>query len=196
MIYGLAGKSCSGKNQVAALLEEKGWVSLDLDVMSHQILSDFSSQAADLFGKKILDETGRVDRKKLGPIVFSDPRKLKTLEDLIYPELDRRLSSLIRDRQQAEKPLILNAAALQKSDFWKKCDRILWVSSPWYIRFWRAWRRDGKSFRNLMKRFQSQRELNPQYFFSKVDTYIIKNDGTRKRLKKQIERLLSILPPE
>ena len=196
MIVGLAGRSCAGKNQVARILEEKGWDSLDMDLMAHDILEELSPRAAELFGQDILDSRGRADRKKLGPLVFADPEKLKILEDLLYPELQKKLETLLAARKESDPPVILNAAALEKSRFWENCDALIWVHSCWIRRLYRAWKRDRKPLKELFRRFQAQRQLKPQYFFHKVDTYIIKNDGTRKALNNRIDRWLASLPPE
>lgn len=196
MILGLAGKSCAGKNVLAQLLVKRGWESIDLDLLSHQVLEEKSSQAAALFGPGILGPGGRVDRNKLGTLVFGDPVKLKQLEDLIYPELHRLLDVKIRSRDENSYPLIINAAALEKSAFWKKCDGIIWVKAPLSVRFIRACRRDHKSPAALIRRFHAQRKLNPQYFFQRVDIYTIKNGGNRKRLEKRLDRWLQALPSE
>ena len=195
MVVGLAGRSCAGKNAVAQILEEKGWETVDMDLMGHEVLDTLSAEAAALFGEEILDGKGGVDRKKLGPLVFSSPEKLKQLEQLVYPEMHRRLDAHLSQRG-AVSSLVINAAALEKSDFWKKCDILLWVTASWPIRLFRAWKRDRRSLFNLIRRFRAQKQLNPQYFFKRVDTYTIKNDGTRKGLERRIDRWLEHLPPE
>ena len=196
MVLGLAGKSCAGKNLLAELLMERGWESIDMDLLSHQVLENKSSEAAGLFGPGVLGPEGQVERRKLGAVVFADPLKLQQLENLIYPELHCLLEEILKGRRKDSPPLIINAAALEKSDFWKKCDGIIWVEAPLFVRFIRACRRDHRSPAALFRRFHAQRKLNPQYFFQRVDIYTIKNGGNRKRLEKRIDRWLQILPSE
>ncbi|OQY33622.1 MAG: dephospho-CoA kinase [Spirochaetaceae bacterium 4572_59] len=196
MVLGLAGKSCAGKNVLADLLVKRGWESIDMDLLSHQVLEEKSFEAAALFGHGVLGAEGRVDRQKLASLVFSDPLKLKQLENLIYPELHGLLNNKIASRDENPLPLLINAAALQKSEFWKICDAIIWVEAPLPVRFIRACRRDRKSPMALIRRFHAQRKLNPQYFFQRVDIYTIKNGGSRKRLEKHIDRWLQALPSE
>jgi dephospho-CoA kinase len=196
MIVGLAGKSCSGKNVAAEILVKKGWVSVDLDHLSHNILNDLSSEAAALFGREILTSDGKVDRKLLGQIVFGNPEELSRLEHLIYPELHNRLDEILAARTVGSPPFLLNAALLEKNDFWKKCDCILWVDAPYFIRLIRALKRDGKPLKELIGLFRIQAKLKPQYFFQRVDIYTIKNGGNRKTLEKRLDRWLKNLPPE
>ena len=196
MVWGLAGKSCAGKNAVAEFLADRGWETLDMDRLSHDVLDRLAPEAAACFGKDILDGQGTVDRAVLGRIVFADPAELKKLEELIYPELHRHLDRLLEERNDSSPPLVINAAALEKSDFWKICGGILWVKAPWLLRLWRGWKRDRKSLIDMVRRFHAQRQLKPQHFFQRVDIYTIKNGGNRKRLEKRIERWLRALPPE
>ncbi|MDC7234328.1 MAG: dephospho-CoA kinase [Spirochaetales bacterium] len=195
MIIGLAGKSCSGKNQIAALLQEKGFETVDMDLMAHEALGALAAALSAAFGSSILDEEDQIDRVELGRIVFTNPEALKKLEDILYPELHRRLDAILADLRRGE-TLIVNAAALQKADFWKKCDRILWVEAPLPVRLFRAYKRDRRSVKDLISRFRSQRELKSQYFFSRVDTYIIRNGSTRKALRKKVDKWIKDLPPE
>ena len=73
MIIGLTGTSCSGKNLVAETMEKKGFFVVDEDKLGHVALDMNQERLVDVFGPDILTD-GKVDRRKLGPIVFSSPR--------------------------------------------------------------------------------------------------------------------------
>lgn len=195
MIIGLAGKSCSGKNQVAAILKERGFDTIDMDLIAHDSLNSLAASLSAAFGSDILDEDDNVDRITLGEKVFNKPESLQRLEDILYPELHRELDDCISHMKEGT-ALVVNAAALEKADFWKKCDHILWVQAPFLIRLYRAGKRDHRSLGNLLSRFRSQRELKAQYFFSRVDTYIIRNSSTRAVLRKRVDKWIKHIPPE
>jgi len=195
MIIGLAGKSCSGKNLVASMLQEKGFETLDLDLTVRDIQDKMIPGLAELFGEGIVKRNGELDRKKLAQIVFSHPEKLRRLENLIYPELHAFLKDYI-DRRDSTAPLVLNAAALQKGGFGKYCDRVLWVAAPLPLRLLRAVKRDRRSWFHLLKRFYAQKELKPQYFFSRVDISIIRNVSTRRALSRKVDAWVRDLPLE
>lgn len=195
MIIGLAGKSCSGKNQVAEILKERGFDTLDMDMMAHEVLNSLAAALTAAFGSEILDEEDHVDRVSLGAVVFENPEALQKLEDILYPELHKELDKYIKKLPEA-KVLVVNAAALEKADFWKKCDHIIWVQAPFLIRLYRAVKRDRRSIKDLMSRFRAQRQLKSQYFFSRVDTYIIRNRSTRAVLRKRVDKWIKYFPPE
>jgi dephospho-CoA kinase len=195
MIIGLAGKSCSGKNQVAEILKQKGFHCIDMDLMAHDLLEAMKLTLSSAFGPSILDFEGRVDRKKLGNIVFSDSLLLKKLEDLLYPELHNELTRYLKEVEPGI-PTVLNAAALQKGEFWRRCDIVIWVKAPLFLRLFRAYKRDKRSLLHLIKRFRAQKQLKSQYFLSRVDTYIIRNGLTRSVLQNEVETWIKHLPPE
>ncbi|QEN07127.1 dephospho-CoA kinase [Oceanispirochaeta crateris] len=195
MIIGLAGKSCSGKNQIAEMLEFRGFLCIDLDLEVHRLQESMKEILLTNFGDSILDSHGQIDRRALGQIVFKSPPLLKKLEDLLYPKLDESLNRIICDARPGAH-IILNAAALQKGEFWKRCDLVIWVSAPWGLRFLRALKRDQRSLLHICRRFRAQKELKSQFFLSRVDTYIIRNGFTRSVLQKRVDSLIKHLPPE
>lgn len=195
MIIGLAGKSCAGKNAVASILEEKGFQVIDMDLMVHELQSRMAPELVAEFGPSVDDGGGGIDRRALGRIVFSDPARLNKLEDMIYPRLHEELDRIVAAMPSGTH-LVVNAAALQKGAFWKRCDRILWVHAPWPVRLCRAWKRDDRSLRQIVRRFASQRQLKSQYFFSRVDTSTIGNGLSRRDLRKKVEAWIQDLTTE
>ncbi len=188
MVLGLAGKSCAGKNQVSAILQSRGFLCLDMDLMAHEVLESLAGELPPLFGPSVVNREGTVNRKNLGGIVFKDSSKLKILENLLYPSLHKNLDKAIqREQEGTGRPVVINAAALAKGNFWLKCDKVWWVESPFILRFFRSLRRDGAIPVRILRRFAAQGELKPQYFFSRVDTSIIRNGFTPGALGKQVE---------
>ncbi|MDC7242049.1 MAG: dephospho-CoA kinase [Spirochaetales bacterium] len=195
MIIGLAGKSCSGKNAVAEYLAGKGFETVDMDLMAHDVLNSLGARLSAEFGSSILDSDDAVDRRALGSIVFPDPEKLKKLEDILYPELHKKLESHIQSLPEG-KTVVVNAAALEKGEFWKSCDRVLWVQAPFAVRLFRALKRDRRSLKNILQRFASQKQLKSQYFFSRVDTSIIRNGSTLRVMRRRVDKWIERLPSE
>ncbi|MDA8411300.1 MAG: dephospho-CoA kinase, partial [Treponema sp.] len=93
ILIGLTGGYCAGKNTVAEMLERRGWTSIDVDRLGHQaleiardeVVGRFDAETRERFGRGLIDAEGRLDRKLLGAIVFSDPRKLAAHEAIIHP---------------------------------------------------------------------------------------------------------------
>ena len=87
---GLTGGIGCGKSTVAAMMRELGCHILDADELAHQVIEPGGTAYDDVvreFGREILDATGRVDRAKLGAIVFADPARRASLEAITHPRI-------------------------------------------------------------------------------------------------------------
>jgi dephospho-CoA kinase len=89
---GLTGGIASGKSAVAVMLRELGFPVLEADLVAHKLL-DPGEEAHDEvlreFGAELADRSGRIDRGKLGEIVFADPPKLARLNQIIHPRVEK-----------------------------------------------------------------------------------------------------------
>lgn len=92
---GLTGGIASGKSAVAAMLREMGFPVLEADLAAHKLLEP-GEQAHDEvlreFGPEFADGQGRIDRNKLGAMVFADPAKLAKLNSIIHPRVEGIIS--------------------------------------------------------------------------------------------------------
>ncbi len=52
------------------------------------------------FGREILDSVGRIDRGKLGPLVFADPAKLQQLNRIVHPRIIERIGRLAAEHRE------------------------------------------------------------------------------------------------
>jgi len=204
MIIGLTGKYCAGKNFIASLLEKRGFPVLDVDKLGYKALEiekeaiyvKFAQDFNNTHSANI--STGSVsasyttdtplDRKLLGQIVFGNPEKLAALEAIIHPVANRLTDEWIAEQNGH---CVINAALLHRSSIFKQLDRIILVKAPFFTRLLRARRRDKLPWRDLLKRFKSQKDFNTQYLSKNAEIYRIGNpslfSGT---LESQIEMFL------
>src|SRR6184192_1895544 len=85
---GLTGGIASGKSAVAAMLRELGFSVLDADALAHKLIEPGQpayEQVLREFGPSITDGQARVDRVKLGALVFADRAKLARLNAIVHP---------------------------------------------------------------------------------------------------------------
>jgi dephospho-CoA kinase len=95
----LTGGIATGKSYVLDRLRERGVPCLDADVLAHGVMApggEASQAIAARFGADILDEAGRVDRDRLGRIVFADPAARRDLEAIVHPGVYRAIGAGIR----------------------------------------------------------------------------------------------------
>ncbi len=188
-VLGLTGKSGAGKNLAAAFLEKSGWIHFDTDKEAHRVLDGACKEAAQLFGREILTESGKVDRARLGEIVFSSPEKMKQLESLLYPHIEESIIRTVREKPG--KKFIINGANLTGSaPLCRLCDAVLVVRAPFWVRLWRSARRDRRPLFSLLKRFHYQKCFSVQEFFPQADIYTVSNITTKAQFEKKLKRLM------
>jgi dephospho-CoA kinase len=95
---GLTGGIASGKSLVAAELAARGAVVIDADVLAREVVepgTDGLAAVVARFGEDLLKE-GRLDRARLGQIVFADPDARRDLERIVHPAVRARAAELER----------------------------------------------------------------------------------------------------
>ncbi len=191
MILGITGKYCSGKNSAAGIFSSRGWYEIDVDRLGHEVLEEMKNEVVHVFGTDITGRDGKIDRKKLGTMVFRSRKSLKTLEDILHPEMIRRCREIIDSC--GNRNIVINAAILHKMGLNKLCNAVLWIKSPFVQRFCRAVKRDSNSIGHIVKRMVTQRELDAKYWREDVDSYIIWNISSIENLEAEVIKLAAAL---
>ncbi|MCX5848890.1 MAG: dephospho-CoA kinase [Deltaproteobacteria bacterium] len=85
---GLTGGIACGKSTVAKMFVSYGAHLIDFDRLAHEAQEPERpawKKVVDSFGKEILLSDKKIDRVKLGNIVFADKKKLITLNNIVHP---------------------------------------------------------------------------------------------------------------
>jgi dephospho-CoA kinase len=132
---GLTGGIATGKSTVAAILRELGCHLLEADRTAHGLIEPGGAAYDDVvfeFGRGILTPDGRVDRAKLGTIVFADPARLARLNAIVHPLVlaahDRELAAI--ERSEPHAIAVIEAALLIEAGFTSRleCLVVTWCT--------------------------------------------------------------------
>ncbi len=85
---GLTGNIATGKSTVAGMLAALGAEHIDADRVAHEMIAPDGpayDEVVAAFGEQILTPDGRIDRGKLGAVVFHDEAAMARLESLVHP---------------------------------------------------------------------------------------------------------------
>ncbi|RAX45429.1 dephospho-CoA kinase [Arthrobacter sp. AQ5-06] len=85
---GLTGGIASGKSVVASRLAELGAVLVDADALARDVVESGTpglARVVEAFGPDMLDAGGRLDRARLGAVVFGNPAQRAVLNGIIHP---------------------------------------------------------------------------------------------------------------
>ncbi len=88
----ITGGIGAGKSAALAAFARRGVPTASSDQIVHRLLAedgDVSEAVRGRYGVRVLDDDGRIDRKRLGAIVFADSAELAWLETLLHPRVQR-----------------------------------------------------------------------------------------------------------
>ena len=127
---GLTGGIASGKSAVAAMLRELGFSVLDADSLAHKIIEPCRPAYEEVlgeFGSAITDGQGRVDRAKLGALVFADRTKLDRLNAIVHPRVAEAVLRQLDEwqREGTRYAAFVEAALLIESGIHKHLDGLV-----------------------------------------------------------------------
>lgn len=126
-LIGLTGNLGTGKSTVRRMLEIKGARGIDADKLAHAAMTRGSptwSRIVDTFGDGILRADGKIDRRKLGAQVFSDPEQLYRLEAIVHPAVRALIRASLSHVTSGV--VVLEAIKLVQANLHLECDA-LWV---------------------------------------------------------------------
>lgn len=130
---GLTGGIATGKSTVAAILRELGCRVLEADKIAHNLIEPGGSAYEEVvreFGRGILTNDGRIDRSKLGAIVFAAPKRLEQLNAIVHPLVlavqDRELAAI--ELAEPHAIAVVEAALLIEAGY---ADRLEYLVVTW-----------------------------------------------------------------
>lgn len=189
---GLTGGIGTGKSTVSSYLAlQKGAVIIDADLIARDITEKGKpaiKKLVDTFGRSILTESGQLDRKRLGEMVFNDPEKLEQLDGImlnaIIDEVKRQVGEAA---EYGTKYAVVDAPLLFEVGFDQYVDEVWVVDASLQTRIDRIVERDGISKELADKKIRSQMSSNEK--IRRAD-HVINNSGDVKYLYEQVDRLI------
>lgn len=190
-VIGLTGQTGAGKSTVRELFKAKGAAVIDADAVSHDIADNDLSCLTDIvehFSCIVLNDKGKLNRKALGRIVFSDQKKLAVLNKIMFPYIVSAIKGKVTAYEHAgAQMIVIDGATLIESGCSKMCSVLISVTAEEETRLTRIIHRDGISKRDAVRRVSAQ---YPEEFYIEASDYVIKNNGTPGDLEREAERVL------
>lgn len=156
-VVGITGGIGSGKSTVCKLFELLGVPVFYSDDEAKKLYEDASVRAKvlRLFGKKVMQKGGKIDKARLAEIVFSDKTLLAQLNGIIHPEVAKRFKAW-KKTQKGARMLIKEAAIMIESGAYKELDYLISVISPKELKIKRLLSRNNMSVEAIEKRMDEQ----------------------------------------
>jgi dephospho-CoA kinase len=195
LLVGLTGGIATGKSTVTSLLASPSVRVVDADALAREVVEPGTPAHAQIvaeFGTEVLRPDGRLDRARLGEIVFPDPAKRKRLEAITHPAIRARFEEIMArlEREGFDGILIWDAALLVESGGHAKMDKVVVVTTEPATQLGRLMARDGSSEDAARARTASQMPLAVK---AKAGDYVIDNSGTREETAARVREVVRAL---
>jgi dephospho-CoA kinase len=115
ILIGLSGGIGSGKSTAARLLEARGAVVLDADLIAHEILAPGGAAVGAVtvrFGPEVAGPDGGIDRRRLRSVVFADPAARRDLEAITHPLIYAAMASRLGGTFEPDTVVVVDAPLL------------------------------------------------------------------------------------
>jgi len=164
---------------------------IDADKVARSQVSKNTSlvkQIVSSFGKELLDNKGNIDRAKLAAKAFANRYNHKKLCDIIYPVIIAEIDSIRREiNRQGAADSVIDAPMLIESGFYKKCDRLVVITSLLSLQLERAWAKKKMRDKDALSRVRLQMGLEKKV---KYADYVIDNSSTLAELRKKCRKII------
>ena len=192
-IIGITGGIASGKSTVTEFLRQQGYQVIDADQVVHELQEPgerLYQALLSTFGSAILQEDGRLDRPKLGTMIFGNPDLLtqssQLQNEIIREELARRRDLLA----ETEDIFFMDLPLLFELEYDNWFDQIWLVDVTEEIQLSRLMARNALSREEAEKRIAAQLSLREK---RKRANILIDNNGSLEETRQQLRDALQKL---
>ena len=178
----LTGGIATGKSTVASLLALNGMRVIDADAISHEILDASFSWVKEIFGEEYVINS-KVNRTKLGSLVFSDEKAKKTLEEFLHPKIRTEIKERSEKQDKFNFPYLIDIPLFFENGTYDIKESVV-VYTPTDIQLERFIKRNGYSKEESLKRIASQMPIDDK---KAKATWIVDNSKNLKHLQQEVE---------
>lgn len=186
----VAGGIGSGKSVVSRILRTMGYDVYDCDTEAKSIMDNdcrIKQRIRDDIDSRAVC-AGRIDRRLLADIVFSDKDKLEMLNHIVHQAVRDDICAWAG--RHTDKVVFVETAIPKESGIDRMADAVWWVDAPVETRISRVMLRNDVTREAVLKRMASQQSRSDDILAE--GGYMIINDGDTPVLPR-IHELLGIL---
>jgi dephospho-CoA kinase len=188
---GLTGGIACGKSTVARMFVRNGAHLIDFDKLAHEVQEPEKPawrEVVNVFGKEILRPDGKIDRVKLGNIVFTDKKKLNKLNKIVHPLVYQEWHTRLEKISKKEKHAIVLAdiPLLFEGKMQHLFDLTMLVLAAPEEQISRLMARNGVSREEAEERLNSQMPITDKIALADI---VIDNEGSISEAEKKVKQV-------
>lgn len=192
---GLTGSIGVGKSFVAGVFAELGCHVVDADETARVVVAPGSTgltKVVEEFGEGFLQSDGRLDRGKLGALIFADPVKRNALNSILHPYIIAEQDKLLRswEEQDPNGIGIVDAALMIESGGSKRFDKLIVVHCSDEVQIARLMARNSFKREQAQERVAAQMSQDEKKAFA---DYLIDTSGDFESVRRRTEEVFAEL---
>jgi dephospho-CoA kinase len=188
-LIGLTGNIACGKSTVLRRLAELGAETIDADHVVHALMEPGQpvwEAVREGFGPGVVTPDGRIDRRALAAIVFSDPAELARLEAMTHPAVRVRIMAQVAEAaRRGVRAIVIDAIKLFEGGLADHCDVVWVVTCDPAQQLARLMARNGFDEAEARRRIAAQPPQSEKV--ARADL-VIDNSGTPEATWEQVDR--------
>lgn len=181
----LTGGISTGKSTVCNLFKLHGFLIIDADEIAHKLLDENSAKIAEMFGNQYV-ENGKVRRKELGKIIFTNEENKLKLESLLHPLIKDEIVKRSRLFESQDKPYFIDIPLFFEKMHYP-IPRSLVVYTPKDLQIQRLMKRDNISKEEALIKISNQWDIEKK---KELAHMVIDNSKDLKNLQDEVERII------
>ena len=181
----LTGGISTGKSTVCNLFKLHGFLTIDADLIAHRLLDENSNKIASMFGEQYV-QNGKVLRKELGKIIFSNEENKLKLEALLHPLIKEQIIKESKIFEEQNKPYFVDIPLFfEKMSY--PIPKSLVIYTPKELQIQRLMKRDNIDENEAKLKISNQMDIEEK---RKLANMVIDNSQNLKHLQKEVERII------
>jgi dephospho-CoA kinase len=191
VVIGLTGSFGTGKTTVAGIFRSLGAQVIDADRIAHAVISPGSvtwRRIVKVFGRGILKRNRAIDRRKLARAVFGEARGVERINAIVHPVVIQRVNAFLR--RTSKQLVVIDAPLLIEAGLGPRVDTLVVVRLNRRRQIQRLRKKTHLSVPDIVRRIRAQMPLSTKI---KIADFIIDNNGTPGKTKRQVEAIIKKL---
>ena len=181
----LTGGISTGKSTVCNLFKLHVFLTIDADKIAHKLLDENSHKIASMFGEQYV-ENGKVLRKELGKIIFSNEDNKLKLEALLHPLIKEEIIKESKIFEEQNKPYFVDIPLFFEKMHYP-IPKSLVIYTPKNLQIERLMKRDNIDENEAKLKISNQMDIEEK---RKLANLVIDNSKDLKHLQNEVERVI------